>query len=149
MSAGLSTGLRAKQAVFAIFTAAVADEPTKVHFNHPNGKFAAKEDVFLGDVGKGHRAWRNLGKPPLTNQVDEDYNIAVELEVLRLGTEGQATEERTWAIAALLEVALAENASLDGLVHAALPTDFDMNGEGGKNGWRFTYTFAVSVTARL
>lgn len=149
MSAGLTTAPAVKLALLAIFEAAVEGEPTKVHLNHPNTKFAQNEDVYVLDVEKGHRAWRNLGRPPLSNQVDEDYQIAVELEVLRLGSDSAGAEARTWELAKLLEEALAQNASLNGLVQAALPTDFDMNGEGGDDGWRFTYTFAVEVKARI
>jgi hypothetical protein len=150
MSAGFTTALRAKNKLVDIFTAALVDEPTNAYFNRPNAKTPnPEENVYVCDIVKGHREWKNLGRPPLTNQVEEDYQILVEVELRRRGSDGKATEERAWALSVLLEEALSRNASLDGLVHHALPGDFDMTSEGGQDGWACTYTFAVVIEARL
>src|SRR5438132_7233984 len=96
----VTTAPAVKAQLVALFKAAV-EATTEVWFNRPNEDHSLAENVYVCDV-TGTREWHNL-RPGASKPVDEDYAVAVYVEVYRDGTDAEGTENRAWAIAAQLE----------------------------------------------
>jgi hypothetical protein len=148
MSIGVSTVPAVTARLKAIFEAAV-QEPTQVWANRPNEDHDLSENVYLRDV-RGEREWRNIagGEPP---KREENYSVAVEVEVYRSGTDGEGTAGRAWEIVLAIEQGIAEDPRLgfESQVQWAIAGRFQSHAQGGTDGWTVTVTFDVQVKARI
>jgi hypothetical protein len=145
MSASTAPAVKAK--LVTLFAAAV-EEATQVWFNHTNEDHQIAENVYVCGI-RGERQWSGLGRHR-ANQVEENYSVEVDVEVYRDGTDAEGTENRMWAIVALLEAAI-EDPTLGNQqgVTWSLVEHFDQKSTGGNDGWMAAITLGVAVKARI
>lgn len=150
MSEQLTTAFAAKAYLVALFNEALAAQKANAYFGRPNQKVPPEENIYVLNIEKGNREWKRLAAGARRpGQVEETYQIRVEVEVQIRNGEAEATEARAWELGALLEEALARDVTLGGMVQSALPTDFEAPSEGGADGWACTYSLAVAIEARV
>jgi hypothetical protein len=126
----------------------VLGEPTEVWSPRPNEEHQLAENVYIGDV-RGSRKFVTFsaGSP---GSREETYEIQIDVEVYREGTDGLGAEARMWEIVEALEVPLAQKPSIEGLGGQwALAGRFDQSTTAGNDGFLAKYTLGVEVTARI
>lgn len=129
-----------------LFRAAV-EEPTEVWPARPTEDHQMAENVYLGDI-RGSRTFHSMpATSPKARQ--EDYEVTVEVEVERQGTELEATEARMWVIVEALEAVIAAKPHLEGFWDSAICTRFDQQTLTNETAVLAKYTFGVEVTARV
>lgn len=151
MSAYTNTAPAAKKAIVNLLTAALADptKPLEVHRNRPVEAHQKEENVYVTDILKGGKDWAGVGRQP--PRIEENYHVAIEIEVLRRGNDGDAAEDRCWEIVATIEDILIQHYTLDGLdkiVHVHID-GFEQTSSAGNDGWDCSAVLEVAVKARL
>jgi hypothetical protein len=143
----VSTIPASKRALKTLFAAAVESE-TEVWRNRPSEDHQLGENVYIGDA-RNDVEWAQIGRVPPTRE--ENYTIAVTVEVYRDGTDGEACEERLWAITQQLETALEGAGTLNELAHVqeALFNRATQTAEGGPSGWLCRAVLEVAIKARI
>lgn len=150
MSPSASTVPAVKAKLLEMFKAATDGEQAEVWPLRPNEEHQSAENVYLAGV-RGSREWKTIGPGSLSNQREENYEIAVEVEVFREGTDSEGTEGRMWEIVLALEQALAQDKTLTGVqnVQWVLVAHFNQITQAVAEGVIAKTTFGVAVVARI
>jgi hypothetical protein len=150
MSVSASTVPAVKAKLLEMFKAATDGEQTEVWPVRPGEEHQLAENVYIADV-RGSREWKTLGAGALSNQREETYEVAVEVEVFREGTDSEGTEARMWEIVLALEEAIAQDKTLTGVenVQWVLVAHFNQSTQAVAEGVLAKTTFGVAVVARI
>lgn len=150
MSASPTTVPAVKAKLVELFKSATSSETTEVWATRPNEDHQMAENVYLGAV-QGSRKFATLTPTATSNSREEEYDVTVEVEVIRDGTDTEGTETRLWELAQALELAVAEHRGLEGLnnVQWGIASRFAQHTQVAADGVLSNYTFAVTVVARI
>lgn len=143
-----TTAPAVKKRLKELFEGAV-ESSTQVWYNRTNTEHQNGENVYVGAV-EGNREWSGVGKPK-PHRMQEEYAVAVEVEVYRPGTDAQGAEERLWAIIAQLEAVISNDETLGGQenVQWAYVSHVKQGSKGGTNGWICPAILEIAVVARI
>jgi hypothetical protein len=135
-----------KATLLALFKA-VVDDSTEVWPNRPNEDHQLDENVYIGKVVGSRKFVTFPASAPKSRQ--ENYEVLVEVEVFREGSDGPGTEARMWEIVEACEAQVAAQPTLESLTGWALSDRFDASTLPANDGMLAKYTFGVAVTARI
>lgn len=136
-----------KAKLVELFTAAVTDT-TEVWPSRTNADHQQAENIYIGDV-RGSRKFVNLagGSP---GSREENYEVLVEVEVYRDGTDGPGTEARMWELVDAIELPIALKPTIEDIGGQwAIAGRFDQSITAGQDGFLAKYILGVEVTARV
>jgi hypothetical protein len=123
------------------------DDSTEVWGNRPNEDHQLAENVYVCEVNGSRKFMTLPATAPKSRQ--EIYEVIVEVEVFREGSDGPGTEGRMWEIVEAIELPIAQQPTLEGITGWALSDRFSASTVPANDGILAKYTFGVAVTARI
>lgn len=141
-----STAPAAKAALKALFAARPGLSTVSVMWEVPTREEQVRNEMlFFGNVTVDG-SWQVMGGL----RRDEEYSVALTLQVRREGDDPQATEERAWTLLDEVAAAIASDKYLGGLLHqAAALTSISQENVATPEDWWAVITAQIACAARF